>query len=685
VTVVVDPVRDDVRPTATEARTRRPEIDGLRGLAVALVVGYHVFTGRVSGGVDVFLVLTGFFLVHSLGVRYARVDGFNPVRPIARSLARLAPSAILVLTATALAALVFTPQTRWREIADHLISSVTFTENLRLVEESVDYAARSAATSPMQQFWSLSIQVQVLLALPFVVGGIGLLLRRAGWEGVGRPLATVLVAAATVASFAWAVTAVRADQQSAYFSTMPRLWEVGAGALAALLLAGRRPGRRLATVLGWTGVLALVACGAVIDGANTFPGWQAGWPVLAAVLVIVAADAGGRSGVHRLLAARPLAWLGVRSYGVYLWHWPILVLYLVVTDRTRPTALDAAAIIVSSVLLAVLTFHLVERPSDTLLRSRRPAWAVVLVIVCAAPLVAAGAATTTQLDRRLADFALVPDDPNYPGARALLDARLTAGAEDVELIPPLAVIRRDWARMPDDRCVLEDREDPGLLEPFTCTRGPDGAARRIVLVGDSHAAHWLHPLSEIVDAHDWQLVALINPGCNLSTESEFISEESSRYEQCALWRLQLVDRILEIDPDVVLALGTLIPEGEREQLPGGFVAAWEQLAFLEIPVIGLRDTPRHERDVPDCLADLGDDARECAVDPSEIYDDDILDAELPPGVQLLDTRPYFCTPTVCPSVIGNVRVYMDDAHVTNMYMRTIRPLLEPDLLRLTGF
>ncbi|WRL65863.1 SGNH hydrolase domain-containing protein [Blastococcus brunescens] len=113
--------------------------------------------------------------------------------------------------------------------------------------------------------------------------------------------------------------------------------------------------------------------------------------------------------------------------------------------------------------------------------------------------------------------------------------------------------------------------------------------------------------------------------------------------------------------------------------------AWQQLAAAGIPVIGLRDNPRHERDVPDCVAELGDLAPECAVAPADIYDDAVLAAGLPPGVQLLDTRPYFCTSTECPSVIGNVRVYRDDAHVTAMYMRTVRPVLEPDLLAMTGW
>jgi len=181
------------------------------------------------------------------------------------------------------------------------------------------------------------------------------------------------------------------------------------------------------------------------------------------------------------------------------------------------------------------------------------------------------------------------------------------------------------------------------------------------------------------------VVSVMYPGCNLSTRSVFIPRRSPRYEECAAWRSRIVDRIVAFDPDVVVSLGTRIAYGQREVVPAGFVEAWQQLSDRGVPVIGMRDNPRHERHVPDCLAELGDDAPECAVSPSEVYDDEVLDVDLPHGVTLLDTRPYFCTGTVCPAVIGNIRVYMDDAHITAMYMRTVAPLLEPDLLALTGW
>src|SRR3954470_273733 len=160
------PVSIETQPTAvvvpgTGRRRRRAEIDGLRALAVTLVVVYHVFTGRVSGGVDVFLALSGFFLVQSMTSQIRRHGRVRVLPAVARTVSRLLPTALLVLLATVVVSMWVVPQSRWREIALHLLSSVTFTENARLVREAVDYSASHAAASPMQQFWSLSIQVQV--------------------------------------------------------------------------------------------------------------------------------------------------------------------------------------------------------------------------------------------------------------------------------------------------------------------------------------------------------------------------------------------------------------------------------------------------------------------------------------------------------------------------------------------
>src|SRR3954451_12797859 len=257
---------------------RRAEIDGLRALAVTLVVVYHVFTGRVSGGVDVFLALSGFFLVQSMTSQFRRRGRIRVLHAVARTVSRLLPTALLVLLPTVVVSMWVVPQSRWREIALPLLSSVTFTENARVVREGVDYSASNSAANPMQQFWSLSIQVQVLVLAPAVVAAGAACLRRAGWTRVARRTAVVCVAVVTAASFAWSLVATADNQQVAYFSALPRLWELGTGALVALLRCNVRSGSRTGVRLGWGRIVSLITSGRSLDGCHALPGWKAAWP-----------------------------------------------------------------------------------------------------------------------------------------------------------------------------------------------------------------------------------------------------------------------------------------------------------------------------------------------------------------------------------------------------------------------
>ncbi len=680
---------DAGRPVGA-APARRTEVDGLRALAVTLVVGYHVSTGRVSGGVDVFLVLSGFFLVHSLAGQHRRTGRIRVLPQLVRTTSRLVPPALVVLAVTAVAGVLVVPEGRWRELAAHLLASATFTENQRLVLEAVDYSASNAMASPLQQFWSLSIQMQVLLAAPVLVVAGAWLLRRTGREAWGRPVAVASVAAVTAASLAWSVVATAENQSVAYFSTLPRVWELGIGALAALLLAGVRPRPGVAVALGWGGVGALVSFGALVDGAHRLPGWEALWPVACAVAVVVAGDSGGRWGVHRLLGLAPARWLGVRSYGLYLWHWPILVLYLLHTGQDQPSISGAAAIVGLSVVLAAATHHLVERPAGARLPGRRPVVALAVVVVGLLPVAGAGLAALEWLDRQAARTAAAADDPDYPGAVALTGSLVsTGGVDGVDPLPDLAVIRDDWADFPDATCATdEEPAEPVPAVTEVCVLGPDDAERRLVVVGDSHAAHWLTPLAVMAEAHSWQLTWLLRGGCNLSTESEFIQEGTPGYDECAAWRARLVDRIVALEPDLVVTNGTRTERDGPEYLPAGYLAAWQQLSDAGLPVLALRDTPRHVDDVPDCMAREGDTSPACTLSRDSVYQDGVLDEAapaLPAGVQLVDSSRYFCTATTCPPVIGNVRVYMDVGHVTATYMRTVRPLLQEDFLARTGW
>ena len=214
-------------------RVHRPELQGLRAVAVALVVVYHVWFGRVSGGVDVFFVISGFLLTGQL----ARAAGRGPLelgRRWSRTIVRLLPCAVVVLVATVVAGTLLLPEGRWPQTLREVVAAALFLENWRLAADAVDYAARSTMSSPVQHFWSLSIQGQFFLVWPLLVALVGIAAR--GDAARVRAHLTVATLGVFAASLTFSVVLTATNQPLAYFHSLTRLWEFALGGLLALTI-----------------------------------------------------------------------------------------------------------------------------------------------------------------------------------------------------------------------------------------------------------------------------------------------------------------------------------------------------------------------------------------------------------------------------------------------------------------
>jgi peptidoglycan/LPS O-acetylase OafA/YrhL len=307
-------LREQDAPASAEASTARrvarysgfrPEVQGLRFVAVLLVVVYHVFLDRVSGGVDVFLLISAFFLTLSF-VR--KLEAGQPLalgRYWLHVFKRLLPLAVLTVLATLVLAWLFFPEARIDRVRTEALASVFYVENWALALAEVDYyAADSSTASPFQHFWSLSVQGQVFLLWPLVFGAAWWLHRKAGWRPV--PVLTALFGGILLASLAWSVHTTATNQAFAYFDTRTRLWEFALGSLLALAVPYLRLPRAARVVLGWAGMLSMVSVGVLINVQGAFPGWIALWPLLSAAAIIVAGRSGSPFGLDRILASRPL-------------------------------------------------------------------------------------------------------------------------------------------------------------------------------------------------------------------------------------------------------------------------------------------------------------------------------------------------------------------------------------------
>lgn len=662
-----------VRPGVASAF--RPELQGLRALAVLLVAVYHIWVGRVSGGVDVFFLVSGFLLTGQL-LRAAGRGDLDVRRRWTRSVSRLVPAAAVVLVVTTVAAVLVLPEGRWGQTVREIVASALFLENWQLAADSVDYAARNNVESVAQHFWSLSVQMQVFLLWPLLFAVVALACRNVALidrPGTLRRTATMALLGVFAASLVYSVNLTITNQPLAYFHTLTRLWEFALGGLLALHGDRIVLSLRARVAAGWTGVVGLVACGALIPVAQAFPGIAALWPTGCAALVLLAGCTGAPLAADRILTAAPARYLGDISYGLYLWHWPLLVLYLQGTGAESVGFGTGALIIGVATVLAAITHEFVEKP---LARRRGGARRQArITVACTAAVLTVALAWQVAAVLRVDPEAVLGDDA-HPGANALLSDDEISPAP---LLPSAVAVTEDWVRIerwdctpmtgfPMDACAqpLRVAEDTQELVP------PD---RRIVVVGDSHAQQLTGALLPIAEQHNWQIIAIVRGACPFSTASEVVPDEAD----CLAWNAAAADEITALQPDAVVTLATRDARaGQTEQTPAGFVERWRRLDEQGIPVIALRDNPRFDHSVPDCVQTQPDDVGGCGVDRADIYAPTPPWADLPdipPNVTFVDTADAVCDAERCPPVIGNVLVYMDDNHLTATYSTSMSDLL----------
>jgi peptidoglycan/LPS O-acetylase OafA/YrhL len=651
----------------------RPEIQGLRAVAALLVAAYHIWLGRVSGGVDVFFVVTGFLITRTLLghlERSGRIDFATFWANLAR---RLLPAALLVLSVVVVAGLLWLPTIHWARTIKEVIASASYVENWYLAVNKYDYLERDSFASPVQHFWAMSLQGQVYILWPILLALTGFAARRMGLD-VRRAVGGMLLLL-FVASLTYSVVTTRLNQPFAYFDTLARLWEISIGGLLALVPPGWKMPRRARLPLGWIGLLAILTCGLLLPVSRVFPGYAALWPTLAVALIILAGSSGSAFGADRLLSIKPLASLGDVSYGIYLWHWPLFVFYRTLTGSAEIGLLAGLAIIGLTIILAWLTTRYVENPIRNPQRGKgNPVWAIGVGAGAIAGLLALaiGWGLVYLHAKRADQVHIAEDDPRYPGARALEPGFSRAGPPNARLYPGPLAVRDDLPDVYADGCQSSEWGE----DFFSCTYGRQGARTTIALVGGSHSTHWLPALQVLAERHDWRITTYLKDMCRFALAPA--SKYGEAYPGCDRWKARVLARLKSDPPAVLFTTATYGGDG-IEIVPDGFTRMWHKLGESGVQVVAVRDTPYLNFAVAECVEVFGPEAARCSrprdtmlakQNPAERL------ADLPPNVHLVDLSDYFCDATTCFPAAGNLLIYRDDNHITATYMRTLAPMLE---------
>lgn len=680
------------QPGNRRSTALRTDIEGLRALAIGLVLIYHAGITLLPGGfigVDVFFVVSGFLITGLLVREVEKTGRISLGRFYARRARRLLPAAALVLVVTAILTWLTSSVVDWRTFGGDIAAAALYVVNWRLAERSVDYLAEGIGASPVQHFWSLAVEEQFYIVWPLLLLLVAAFVRFRRLPV--RPLMGVALTIIVVPSLAWSVVASTSTPESAFFVTTTRLWELGIGALVAVgaALWPRIP-RPAASAIGWTGLLTVVAGGFLLDSSVAWPSAWALVPTLGTAAVIVAGSSDPGSAV-RLLSWRPFVWIGGMSYSLYLWHWPLLIAAQNLWGELGQK--QGLLVMAASIVPAWLSLKLLEDPvrhstrlgrSNSLTLSLGLNLSILgvvagLVLAMAVPSTSAGEESRTE---RLGANTLDLSEGGPSGVEVVDEAPMTPAPQEATGDVPAAY---------DEGC----QADPEVVRPTFCEYGVADGSRTVVLAGDSKALQWVDALDEIATEEGWTLLVATKSACSFSEAR--LGFDGREYTECREHSARLLEDLLQRKPDVVLvsqgsndARG---PDGDlsADAMVDALTETWQTLESAGVDVVPLLDNPRpngleeYDNQVYVCAAENPTTLSRCAFERDEGLAGSgtpalLAAAEHVGEVDVIDLTDALCDESVCPAVIGDVLVYRQGSHVTNTYALTTKEIIRSALV-----
>lgn len=646
----------------------RPDIEGLRGVAVLLVVAYHA---RVLGfhggyvGVDVFFVLSGYLISGLLVREFEQKGSITFHRFYSRRVRRLLPASLLVLLSTVFLTLFVYSPVEMRDISRTASSAAVYASNIFFAGRSTAYLDQSVHSDPLLHTWSLAVEEQFYLLWPVLIALAALVGRRCSHV---RLTVVGMMLVMFASSFAYCVWLTGANQPWAFFISVPRFWEFAVGGLAVMVPLAWLSSSRLRNTAASIGLVLIAVAALTYDDRSPFPGYLALVPVLGTALALLPGSVDGTAFVGRFLSRRPLLWLGRHSYSWYLWHWPALVLAgeLWPGQGAGPRTL----VVLGALGLSVLTLRLVENPIRySPMLTERPRLCITGAM--AATVLALGA---TQAAR----------------ARLAQESSRPAQAQAIAAVTDLPEIN-------SRRCVLGF----SVVRPNReCSFGDLESGTVVVLFGDSHAGQLFPALEVVALARQWRLDVYVKAACPSVTLSPDVSllTFGRTYSECTTWRKKAMEEIEAKRPAAVVLSnshayvgrdGASIDYGiTAENWRRGVEETVGRFQSQGIHSVLVADTLRPEFHVPTCVSRVADGRQpavpDCAFNRSMSMNPVLREAEVQaisrvPGAALIDLNDAICTTTECPVRKGDLLIYRDGNHLTASFSRSLAPMLMDSL------
>ncbi|MFC4395224.1 acyltransferase family protein [Arthrobacter sedimenti] len=712
----------DVRPAEKPVKKPsafRPDVQGLRAVAVLAVITDHLLGYPVGGfvGVDIFFVISG-FLITGLLLREQETKGrISFANFYRRRVRRIMPVAVIVLAATVGASWAVYSVGRSQSITIDGLWALVFGANWHLAWIGTDYMDATASPSPLQHFWSLAVEEQFYIVWPWLILAVAALGSRLGWmTAMTRRVLGSSMVAVVAASFVFAMWETASAPTVAYFSTFSRAWELGIGAVFALWapLLMKMPAW-LRPLIAYAGLAGIAWSVFYIAPESAFPAPWAGLPVLATALVIGAGTGGQQKYLGPL--TNPVAqYIGNISYSLYLWHFPVIVLARVFFAKVDWVYLATATVMMA--VLSIASYHFVEDPirkstwlepgrqgNKTKSKTAFPVKAQIAGL-CVLALAAAGTSVLALSKNRSGEAELQtlayanPSSPASASAKEALSATdalaahigtATRAPEWPDLHPSVDELGRttlapEWSQ---DGCLgLEQKALPDpQANAQRCIYGAPDAPKTAVILGDSVAISYAPGIRAALEPKGYKILIYTMQQCPAANVA-VLKLDKSPHPQCAAFRQWSWGKIAELKPDLLFLTSSQSPTLASGADGPAFLSEWgtgygetfkalsgaaKRTVVLDPPPggVSLKDCATRISKPKDCKTNVTNNYKNLqSVGRNKLreFGNDTM--------QFIDTKNWFCTQSdECPSFVGQTPVYADGLHLTSAYSASLGPVI----------